>query len=441
LEAEVQAKEAERAAYYAFLSKGESTNLEARLEELKSKIEEGREKLIFQHTADLPLVANQELVHRCIVELEAGENQRVSAQVSLLDYLIKLLPLRVFNEAPDSEHWLMDSNRIHYQQKIKYILNEERDNRKEREGLFTLSSQEVSKLVTELNIFERDRERQLSRKQNFDTLANHLSELIRLEDKLSDANEFEQSQRQAYLRLNEELEKSRAQLAVTREDLKRLKFKTRKQERSRERKELLEDQGRLYKEKAINKQARLKYDLARDLLNLCEVYRKHLKMISQESLEKAVREKWRLLAPSYNVIHEIQIDRDTFTWQFFDSVGSPVGRSSISAGMKQLFATSLLWALKDVSGKKIPPVIDTPLGRLDETNRKALLTRYYPNVGEQVIILPTDSEINPENYSALKQYIYREFRLVNETKVATTVEPNTPMHASKRGRRPKTSST
>ena len=74
--------------------------------------------------------------------------------------------------------------------------------------------------------------------------------------------------------------------------------------------------------------------------------------------------------------------------------------------MKQLFATSLLWTLKDVSGQFLPVIIDTPLARFDRGHQQSLLTRYYPHAGNQVILLPTDSELDREKYNILKPHTH-----------------------------------
>jgi len=50
--------------------------------------------------------------------------------------------------------------------------------------------------------------------------------------------------------------------------------------------------------------------------------------------------------------------------------------------MKQLITTSLLWALKEVSGKRLPVIIDAPLARIDSEHQQNLLKHYYPFAGE-----------------------------------------------------------
>ncbi len=81
---------------------------------------------------------------------------------------------------------------------------------------------------------------------------------------------------------------------------------------------------------------------------------------------------------------------------------------SLSAGMKQLAATSLLWALKTCSGRPMPIIVNTPMARIDKGNQENLLRCYYPTVSEQVILLPTDSEMDERKYNMLKPYIYQE---------------------------------
>lgn len=97
--------------------------------------------------------------------------------------------------------------------------------------------------------------------------------------------------------------------------------------------------------------------------------------------------------------------------------------ASLSAGMKQLAATALLWALKEASGREVPLIVDTPLGRIDRAHQENLLTRYYPTVGRQVIVLPTDSELDEGKYRVLAPHVFREYHLINdETGMRTQFE-------------------
>ena len=76
------------------------------------------------------------------------------------------------------------------------------------------------------------------------------------------------------------------------------------------------------------------------------------------------------------------------------------------------------------SGRSLPVVIDTPLGRLDSVHRERLVERYFPHAGHQVILLSTDEEIDATHHAKLKQYIGRSYVLRHDDKSgSTTVEP------------------
>lgn len=58
-----------------------------------------------------------------------------------------------------------------------------------------------------------------------------------------------------------------------------------------------------------------------------------------------------------------------------DRHGRVIPKERLSAGEKQIYAISMLWALARVSGRVLPMVIDTPLARLDSKHRRHLVTR------------------------------------------------------------------
>ena len=65
-----------------------------------------------------------------------------------------------------------------------------------------------------------------------------------------------------------------------------------------------------------------------------------------------------------------------------------------SAGEDQLFATSLLAGLAEISGIKAPLVVDTPLARLDSNHRKNILNYWVSDKSRQVFLLSQDKEID-----------------------------------------------
>ena len=132
----------------------------------------------------------------------------------------------------------------------------------------------------------------------------------------------------------------------------------------------------------------------------------------RSNIEKLINDHFRLLLTGHPLIDMITLD-ESYTMSFLDSAGRPIGRSSISSGMKQLAATALLWAMKESAGYDMPVVIDTPLGRIDRSNQTNLLRNYYPKLSHQVIVLPTDAEIDQAKLGMLRPNIWKEYSLKN----------------------------
>ena len=65
-------------------------------------------------------------------------------------------------------------------------------------------------------------------------------------------------------------------------------------------------------------------------------------------------------------------------------------------------------------------IIDTPLSRLDSAHRVSLIQTYFPQASEQTIILSTDSEIDRNYYTIMKDDIGDEFTLVYDDSTKST---------------------
>ncbi len=119
-------------------------------------------------------------------------------------------------------------------------------------------------------------------------------------------------------------------------------------------------------------------------------------------LQEKTFEMYRLLSSRSGLIKDIIIDDKTYEVRITDRNGHEIKKSGLSAGEKEIFAVSLLWGLAQTSQLKLPIVIDTPLSRLDSTHRDNIVNNYFPNAGEQVVILSTDTEIDKDYYRTLK---------------------------------------
>lgn len=94
--------------------------------------------------------------------------------------------------------------------------------------------------------------------------------------------------------------------------------------------------------------------------------------------------------------------------------GKDIPFDRLSAGERQLLATSLLWGLARASGRPVPTIIDTPLGRLDSSHRRHLIERYFPCASHQVLLLSTDEEIVGSYYKTLEPFITRTYMLSHD---------------------------
>lgn len=141
-------------------------------------------------------------------------------------------------------------------------------------------------------------------------------------------------------------------------------------------------------------------------------------------MEALMLESFQELLRKNELVTGLSINPETFEPTLTGRDGKVLPIERLSAGERQLLATSMLWGLARASGRPIPTIIDTPLGRLDSSHRKHLVERYFPNASHQVLLLSTDEEIVGKYYESIKPYTTRTYLLAhNEQAGQTTVEP------------------
>lgn len=117
----------------------------------------------------------------------------------------------------------------------------------------------------------------------------------------------------------------------------------------------------------------------------------------------------------------ISIDEKTFSVTLRDTSGAEINKNELSAGEKQIYAIALLEGLARTSGRNLPVIIDTPLGRLDSYHRKNLVDHYFPEASHQVLILSTDTEIDPSFYADLGGSISHTYYLSFDQESGSTM--------------------
>jgi DNA sulfur modification protein DndD len=125
-------------------------------------------------------------------------------------------------------------------------------------------------------------------------------------------------------------------------------------------------------------------------------FRANLVQRRREQLEQLILEAFQLLARKSDLVGRVKLDNETMAVTLLTPDGQALVTQQLSAGERQLLAVAMLWGLARASGRPVPVVIDTPLGRLDGDHRRTLVERYFPDASHQVILLSTDQEVDAD---------------------------------------------
>ena len=406
-----------------FALQEDETRLTTQINEIRKQLEQKTQQFTDEITLIAPVLLVSELLQSAEQSLSHLTKQTESPIGKLLSELKKQLPQKLLHEEPLPYPDIYQDQRNFFQQKLAGLLSMYEKLYApmpvtESSGLrFKLDSVRTAKLLKRLQFFlQADTERQRLGRES-----QSISELKRqqrtIQQKLDDVSRLDQEEQQKFHEHKAEIHELRAirdevliAIGQKEKDLKNAQHILNQQQQA-----LKEQEGKL--RKLTTNQAKL--ELAQKLQAIYGDYKKELKLRRREEIEKEINIRFKALMTSHHLIHKIKVD-ENFSLSYENVQGELVGMANISSGMKQLVAQALLWALKDVSDKEAPVIIDTPLARIDRQHRINLLEQYYPSLGRQVILLPTDSEIIAEDYHRLKQYIYREYRLENSQDGAHT---------------------
>lgn len=158
----------------------------------------------------------------------------------------------------------------------------------------------------------------------------------------------------------------------------------------------------------------------RSLRTLAE-YRGKLIQKRREQLEALILESFRVLSRKANLIGGIRLDPETMALTLQTGDGEAMLPQQLSAGERQLLAVAMLWGLARASGRPVPVVIDTPLGRLDGEHRTSLVKRYFPQASHQVILLSTDQEVNADLSQQLSKSVSRRYLISYDARARRSV--------------------
>lgn len=161
--------------------------------------------------------------------------------------------------------------------------------------------------------------------------------------------------------------------------------------------------------------------LASDAKTLLKRFSKEIAKRKVKDLEQEFVKSFNRLSRKDDIGLSAQIDPETFAVKLVGVDGQEVDKNEVlSAGEKQIYAISILEALARTSGRKLPIIIDTPLGRLDSKHRSNFINNYFPNASHQVIILSTDTEVDEAFYEDLSSSISHAYKLDYDSTTGST---------------------
>lgn len=175
------------------------------------------------------------------------------------------------------------------------------------------------------------------------------------------------------------------------------------------------------KEHANDDNARIVKYAAMSIVALNE-FKVRLQRAKIAQLAQTATQCFRSLVEKDSLIRAIKVDTDNLDVTIWGSDGKEVLKTQLSAGEQQMFAVSIIWALALTSGYKAPVVIDTPMARLDSSNRANFVTKYLPAASSQVVVLSTDEEINGRYLDMIRGNVADYYTLLyNEDAQCTSI--------------------
>ncbi|WP_456459177.1 DNA sulfur modification protein DndD [Reichenbachiella sp.] len=156
---------------------------------------------------------------------------------------------------------------------------------------------------------------------------------------------------------------------------------------------------------------------AQKLIDYLDDFICKLKADKKETLERRIKKELNRLMHKVDFIDQVEVDIDgeIIDINLYDSVGELILKESLSKGEQQLYATSILKALVDESNVKFPIFIDSPLQKFDKRHSKNIITDFYPNISEQVVLFPLlEKELSIEEYQELLPNINSAFLIKNK---------------------------
>lgn len=276
-------------------------------------------------------------------------------------------------------------------------LLKEGDNRNDVKRFLDLSDRDAARVLTRIEVLEKS---DVFLIQPLLEEKRELEAQVRKLEGLGSLGGMTESERELFEQLQAEMESCSTQIGRKTEQLRIVEEEILSLEKKISAIEF--DIEKLYEKHNVSKEKAEFIDECDAIATVLSKFIVRLRKNKVHLLQEKTFEMYRLLSSRSGLIKDLTIDDKTYEIRISDRNGHEIKKSGLSAGEKEVFAISLLWGLAQTSQLKLPIIIDTPLSRLDSTHRDNIVNNYFPNAGEQVVILSTDTEIDTHYYRNLK---------------------------------------
>jgi DNA sulfur modification protein DndD len=117
----------------------------------------------------------------------------------------------------------------------------------------------------------------------------------------------------------------------------------------------------------------------------------------------------------------LDIDKETFEVQVRGADGDTVNTKRLSDGEKHVVALSFLGGIKE-STSEGTLIMDSPFGRLDQTHKSRLIDR-IGDLGQQVVLLVTDEDLNKDEVENMKNVQSRYLLVHDQSQKVSRIVP------------------
>jgi DNA sulfur modification protein DndD len=427
--------------------------IEKEIRTLKIDIEEISEKLtdlVSHKKADIkPLTIEKNKIEKELIELK----EYISKQIKGIDLLIlmseSLSRIYLSKLEDDKTDYKLDEQLKNFKRQLNRIITKIQNNIFDPEVVdippeYNLSSdttdfysdrireeaEEAYKEFKNQKNKEIDKQLIYYHEDDKDILNHAFEEKAIMYEKFSNLKLLEHRLREIY----NELENATENASEYDEEIKKSRYQKEAKENKKSEKE--QKKGSLSKEIELKidnkknldleiKKLERKLNLSKPILNSIELSGQLVDFFQEFKL-KLLHRKIEELENEFNRhLFELAFDKDwikmvqinaRFEIKLLNHLEREMSINSLSAGQRQILATALIQSLGSVSQVKSFICIDTPLARIDLENREQIITKYYPKASKQVIILSTNSEIDPSKseYRQMKDFISKEYTIVSD---------------------------